>query len=218
MAKYGASPANLGLIDLDPVEMMFWLYCPIKVPQEYTCTVPLNLSQFWPIIRVAEKACGINRWKDSYVYLTAKTLYVTADNPGNRPGWHSDGFMTDDLNFIWSDRNGTLFWTPEDWVEFTQDHTASLDEMEAVAEPDTDHHRIYDDKHLLMLDERVIHRVADVTTPGMRTFVKISVSRHRYNLKGNSINHSLGLDWDMAERSEQRNHPSKSLASLETRP
>ena len=28
-AIYGAPPVDLGLIDLSPVEMMFWLYCPI---------------------------------------------------------------------------------------------------------------------------------------------------------------------------------------------
>src|SRR3546814_8254778 len=96
--------------------------------------------------------------------------------------------MTDDLNFIWSSCNGTLFWEPEERVVFSQDHHASLAEMEAAAEPDVEHHRTYRDKHLLLLDQGVIHRVADVKTPGMRTFVKVSISRHKYNLVGNSIN------------------------------
>lgn len=115
--------------------------------------------------------------------------------------------MTDDLNFIWSDCNGTLFWEPDDLVSFTQDHHASLAEMEELAEPDVEHHRVYPDKHLLLLDQGVIHRVADVKTPGMRTFVKVSISRHKYNLVGNSINHALPLPAEYVERSVERNHP-----------
>ena len=30
---YGALPKDLGLIDLSPVEMMFWMYCPISTPE-----------------------------------------------------------------------------------------------------------------------------------------------------------------------------------------
>ena len=31
-AIYGAPPIDLGFINLSPEEMMFWLYCPIKLP------------------------------------------------------------------------------------------------------------------------------------------------------------------------------------------
>lgn len=208
---YGKRPANLGLIDLNPKEMMFWLYCPIKLPDQFPMTAPENLQQFWDILfkvrQTVTDSLGLPYWVNSFVYLTAKTLWVTADNPGNRPGWHSDGFMTDDLNFIWSDCNGTLFWEPDDLVCFVQDDRASLAEMEAAAEPDVDHHTVYPDKHLLLLDQGVIHRVADVKTPGMRTFVKVSISRHKYNLVGNSINHALPLPADYVERAAERNHP-----------
>jgi hypothetical protein len=205
---YGSKPVDLGLIDLNPTEMMFWLYCPIKIPGNCVTNTPKNLKQFLPIIR--EAAYDASKiFKDSYVYITAKTLYVSADNPGNRPGWHSDGFMTDDLNYIWSNTNGTLFWEPPKFVEFTQDHSISLKEMQDIAEPDVEHHRVYKDKHLLRLDQGVIHRVANVNKPGMRTFVKISFSKEKYNLVGNSINHELQLDWDYFERSEERNDPAK---------
>lgn len=207
MPKYGARPADLGFADFTYKEMMFWLYCPIKIKRREPTFIPDNLFQFKPLVSMVRDVLSGDRWFDSYVYLTAKTLWVTADNPGNRPGWHSDGFMTDDLNFIWSDCNGTLFWEPDEFVDFSQDHVASLAEMEAVAEPDVEHQCTYDDKHLLMLDERVIHRVADVANPGLRTFVKISVSSSRYNLIGNSINHGLGTDWEYVERAEERNHP-----------
>lgn len=201
-AIYGTLPLDCGLVDLNPVEMLFWLYCPIKLPGG-RIVYPENLEQFWPIVSRAEEFCNV--FDERFVYLTAKTLWVTHENPGNRRGWHSDGFMTDDLNFIWSDTKGTLFWEPEERVPFTQDHHASLAEMEAAAEAGP--FRTYPDRHVLCLDQRVIHRVADFDAPGMRTFVKVSISRHEYRLAGNSINHKLGLDWSYAPRGSERNTP-----------
>jgi len=208
---YGAPPIDLGLIDISPKEMMFWLYCPIKLPGDYSACMPLNLFAFWPIVEAVKADCGINRWKDNYVYITAKTLFVTADNPGNRPGWHSDGFMTDDLNYVWSDANGTLFWEPEQRVSFVQDHMASLAQMEEAAS--VGRHNVYEDKHLLRLDQSVIHRVADVKTPRVRSFVKVSISKDRYDLVGNSVNHHLAPDWKYFERTEDRNAPAKTEGS-----
>ncbi len=211
---YGKEPGQLGVVDISPKEMMFWLYCPIKMRntpyrgvRHLLDKVPDNLHQFAPILERGLSAIQDDWLAERYVYLTAKTLWVTPDNPGNRPGWHSDGYMTDDLNLIWADTNPTLFWVPEQKVSFTQDHHASLAEMEAAAEPDTAHHRTYPDKTLLILDQGVIHRVADVTASGMRSFVKISISMERYNLVGNSINHLLSPDWDYFDRSAERNHP-----------
>lgn len=207
---YGLKPIDLGLVDMSPKEMMFWLYCPVKDDAaSEELVIPANLEQFIPLFeRIAEAGFG-HSLMDRYVYITAKTLWVTPDNPGNRPGWHSDGFMTDDLNFIWSDSNPTVFWEPpmDEWVHFTQHHTDSLQEMENRCEPDVKNHVTYPNKHLLLLDETVIHKVAPVVKPGVRTFVKISVSRHKYNLVGNSINHELDLDWTYDERQEERNHP-----------
>ncbi|ARQ95308.1 hypothetical protein [Bradyrhizobium phage BDU-MI-1] len=206
---YGTAPVDLGLVDLSPVEMMFWQYLPIKLPGTYGESMPANLEQFQPIVdevfRDLQRIAGnISLWMDNYVYLTAKTLYVTPENPGNRPGWHSDGFMTSDLNYIWSDRNGTEFWLPPALVHFTQDHDTSLREMESIV--NVDHIATYPDKHLLRLDEAVIHRVAPVIKPGFRSFVKISVSSERYNLAGNSVNHAFDR-WNYVPRREERNHP-----------
>ena len=68
-------------------------------------------------------------------------------------------------------------------------------------------HRTYPVKHLLRLDQTVLHKVATNIRPGVRTFVKISVSRHRYALRGNSINHELAPDWAYADRQAERNCP-----------
>lgn len=208
MGLYGTAPVDLGLIDLSPVEMMCWMYCPIKLPGVYSESIPDNLQQFQPIVEAVFRdlqniAGNISLWLDSYVYITAKTLWVDKQNPGNRPGWHSDGFMTEDLNYVWSDRNGTEFWQPAELVEFTQDHHASLKEMEVASWGPI---VTYPDKHLLRLDESVIHRVAK-QTPGFRSFVKISVSKDRYNLVGNSINHAFD-PWTYVPRGVERNHTS----------
>ncbi len=212
MGEYGLPPIDLGRVDLAPVEMMFWLYCPVKMTGCTETAVPENLLQFTPLLELVRDDCRY-RWRENYVYLTAKTLWVTQENPGNRPGWHSDGFMTDDLNYVWSDRDGTFFWEPATTCDFAQDHEISLGEMGAAASKGPI--VTYPDKHLLRLDESVIHRVADFPSSRVRTFVKISVSSHKYNLVGNSINHLLPNDWYFAPRATERNHPASSLPSQE---
>lgn len=205
-AIYGAPPTDLGLIDLDPREMMFWLYCPIKLPGMEGLIYPPNLHQFLPIF---DKVCHdvpIHRWRESYVYVTAKTLFATPENPGNRPGWHSDGFLTDDLNYIWCDGNPTVFWEGGP-ISFTADHIASLDEMNLVCQSDWERHQVCPVKHLLRLDQRVMHKVATDIRPGVRTFIKVSVSDQKYALAGNSINHGLAPDWVYQDRAESRNCP-----------
>jgi len=208
---YGRLPVDLGLVDLSPVEQMAWLYCPIKLPSQLVVTMPPNLAQFMPIINaVVADVVSIDAdlWPDSYVYMTAKRLWVTADSPGNRPGWHSDGFLTDDLNYIWSDGNPTVFWGREARkVSFTADHTASMVEMEAVCEPDFRAHSRYSNKHLLRLDQTVLHKVGPVEKAGFRSFVKVSVTKDLYALEGNSINHGLPLMGAYQPRSEVRNNP-----------
>lgn len=198
---YGNLPTNLGPIDLSPSEMMYWMYCPIKLPGTTKATIPENLKQFGEIILAVQQDLG-ERWERSYIYITAKTLWVSGDYVGNRPGWHSDGFGSDDLNYIWADRAPTEF-VQGSWT-FTDDHVVSLTEMEHTAQglPIV----TYSDKVLLKLDPSVIHRSPVNFEAGMRTFVKISVSDNQYNLQGNSINHELP-GCILMPRGVERNHP-----------
>ena len=206
-AIYGAAPIDLGIVDISPREMMFWLYCPIKVPGTVGSAIPPNLFQFSGLVDVIAADIGAVRWYEHYVYITAKTLWCSPDNPGNRPDWHSDGFLTEDINYIWYDANPTVFWESHERVSFTADHHASLAEMEAVCEPDVSKHRRYPPKHLLRLDQTVMHKVDTNILAGVRTFVKVSVSRHVYALNGNSINHGLALNWAYQDRGTERNCP-----------
>lgn len=204
---YGAPPVDLGLIDLSPVEMMFWLYCPIKLPGMMSVSAPDNLKQFSRLWVKAAQDC-VDQWKDSYVYITAKRMFTAPHSPGNRPGWHSDGFLTDDLNYIWCDANPTVFFEGGDQrFAFTQDHLRSLGEMDDLCQPARLCWSTYPVKHLLRLDQTVLHKVATDISPGIRTFVKVSISRHRYALRGNSINHELAPDWMYQDRQAERNCP-----------
>jgi hypothetical protein len=201
--RVGNLPTDLGLIDISPKEMMFWMYCPIKLPGDRAATIPENLKQFIDIILAARDTLGLIRWKRAYVYITAKTLWVDGDYIGNRPGWHIDGFGTDDINYIWSDRAPTEFIGGE--FEVSEDCAQSMKDMEALAaSADV---ITYPDKHLLRLDNTMIHRSPVKFESGMRTFVKISISKNIYNLEGNSVNHALGDFIKYQPRNVDRNHP-----------
>lgn len=206
MKLCGAPPRVIGHIDLSPVEMMAWLYCPIKLGHSARIMVPHNLQQFTPIIDAVYSDFGNERWFKSYVYLTAKTLWVTPESPGNRAGWHCDGYGSSDLNYIWADVNPTLFYVPPNRIQFPDDHTVSMAQMTYWAEGSA-YIKTYPDKTLLRCDETVIHNVGPCLTPGWRSFVKVSVSDHRYLLEGNSINHALAPNWKYVPRGIERNDP-----------
>jgi hypothetical protein len=200
---YGDLPEDLSLIDLSPTEMMFWMYCPVVTPTG--AYLPENLSQFRPILRACFEREGLPI-QDKYVYLTAKTLWVSGDYIGNRPGWHSDGFGTDDVNYIWYDRAPTEFYQGR-LILPTQCDDA-MKRMEDAANERRWAWQTFPDKHLLRLTPSVIHRSPVSFEPGMRTFVKVSISRDQYNLEGNSVNHGLPSAWQAVPRKLERNHTS----------
>lgn len=203
--QYGQFPKDLGRIDIDCKEIMFYQYMPVKMALQYAIQLEPRLQVFLPLIHAVQNDLGPGKWVENYIYLTAKRVYVNETYAGNRPGWHSDGFLTDDLNYIWTDAEPTVFSGGR--FELTPDHEVSLTEMDEQAERYQTF--VFPLKNLLRLDQYVIHRAPDNCCPGFRTFVKISVSKHRYNLIGNSHNYGLKYDWSMAERSEERNHPVK---------
>lgn len=211
MKPAGSPPKDLGLVALTPTEMMFWMYLPVSEPGNMLALVPHNLRQFDPIL-AAVRADNPERWLDSYVYLTAKTLWVEGGYIGNRPGWHIDGYGTDDLNYIWSDRAPTVFLIQQNRWMLSEDCDESLKQMAKIGRyAEAYRHvglRTYPDKHLLRLDNTVIHRSPVGFEAGMRTFVKVSLSYDQYNLKGNSVNHRLPeTHWPLVDRQEVRNHP-----------
>lgn len=208
--KYGVAPYNLGEVQLTCNEMLFYQYLPIKL---IGASKPLYEKRLQFLNDLVGKVCcdyigtyGLNTYINSYVYLTVKHQYQTVGCPFNREGWHSDGFLTDDINYIWSNANPTIFSIGN--FTITADDKLSILEMREQAEcyPLT----TYADNTLLRLDQYNIHKVNDISNyEGMRTFVKISFSKDRYNLIGNSHNYELDYEWEMKPRCKERNIPQK---------
>lgn len=194
----GNAPYNLGKVLTRPTEMCFSLYMPIRMPYG-EATIPRNLLWCKPIVD-----CTRPLWKSyEYVYLTAKHLYVNSGNMGNRKGWHIDGFGSYDKNYIWFDCHPTEFCLTR--FRLSLDCDKSMAEMEEQAQPGDINW--YPSNHVYELDNTVVHRVNEHEFEGMRTFVKVSTSRYKYNLKGNAINPLLDYDWEMFSRRQYRNHP-----------
>lgn len=81
----------------------------------------------------------------------------------------------------------------------------SLLEMKKQASPFND--VTYKENELLRLNQFNIHKVANVTDEGMRSFLKVSISKDKYDLIGNSHNYLLDYNWEMKERKQERNIP-----------
>lgn len=211
---YGGAPIDLGHMPLKPQEMLAYLYLPVKMAQpleggdNFGVRIPKRLQflkeMVWASIEDAEKTLDVQK---HYVYLTVKTLWVEGGFSGNRPGWHADGYGSEgDLNYIWADMNPTQF-AVQPFSGIPDDDFASMQAMEAQIEPERI--VVYADSHLLRLDESIVHRVNPDIRSGMRTFVKISISRHRFNLKYNSHNHLFDYAWQMFDRDAVRNMDNK---------
>ena len=199
---YGTAPKICGTFDLVPSEFVYCQYLPIRIPG-MGWAVPEHLEWVAPLLHDVS-IC----YSTDHVYLTARHMWCTAES-ANRPGWHSDGFGTDDINYIWYDANPTEFCVQH--FALSDDHELSMLEMERQARPENI--VTYPVNTLLRLDQSVIHRVAPNAKPGYRTFVKISVSKSRYNLKGNAHNYLLDYEWEMHDRQDGRNHPFISRSS-----
>lgn len=213
-------PTDLGLFDIAADEVMYYLYLPVHTPsrtvlqyaQDAAAGVMMNrlcdkrLRFVLPLLVAVADDLGDDYLADKYVYLTIKKMFVGGGVTANRPGWHCDGFMSDDLNYVWYDCVPTLFTSFNPVI--TPDHTISLRQFEWHNKPFRDNVITYPNKHLLKLDDKVIHAVdTDVPEQLMRTFVKITVSKDRYNLKDNSKNPLLPDDGPFYDRLMVRNDP-----------
>jgi hypothetical protein len=108
---------------------------------------------------------NLGRRGNTYIYLTAKRLFVGPNCVGNRPGWHTDGFGTDDINYIWCDSLPTEFCVNQHF-NLSDDHEASMRQMEDQAKPENI--KTYPVGSLLRLDSAVVHRCARPVTEGYR--------------------------------------------------
>lgn len=202
--SYGELPEIIGRIDIDvsEAEMCFVQYLPVLIPNQRDA-LPENLQWVDPILMrvLGDLISGGASGVDKYIYLTVKRLYGS----GNREGWHCDGFGTDDINYIWYDCHPTEFYAG-DLIKLPKHHRNSILKMSEVLYK-TNKLVEYPCKTLIRMNQSSIHRVNTEMFTGLRTFVKISFSDSKYNLKGNAHNYSLDYNWEMVERGADRNHP-----------
>lgn len=204
-------PVDLGEHIIHTEEVMYYLYLPISKPGTTLSRLPDKRLKF--IKPLLKSICDHDphRYLESYVYATIKKMYVGGGVTANRPGWHMDGYLSDDLNYIWYDSIPTLFAGGTELVSLPADHTQSLQELVCADQVLMENKVTYPCRHLLKLDDRVIHKVeTNVPEQVMRTFVKITISRNRFNLKDNSKNPLLPDDGPFFERALVRNDPHQS--------
>ena len=147
----------------------------------------------------------LNQHSDLYWYISAKHMPVAKGSTGfSRPGWHIDGYGSDDITFIWSDSHPTQFC--HQVFTLSEDHNLSMEEMRQQAH----HLNIVDGEAncLYMLDASCVHRASRVHEFSTRKFFKLTLSKSMFNLKGNTLNPEFTYDdWTWRDRSEERNVP-----------
>lgn len=195
MSNYGQLPRDLGVHQLTLTEHMSYLYLPVRMANEIDGRIPENLR---PIQKVLNAITTLYAEKDDYVYVTAKRGYGVQ----SRPGWHSDGFGTKDTNVIWSRGLPTVF-SNVDFPRVPEGHAEAMAYFTKHAEQNIVTHA---DMSVLVMDETVVHRApVEIGDPQPRQFVKISISKQRYNLEGNSHNYLFDYKWKMYDRKAARN-------------
>lgn len=199
---YGQLPVYLGTITFSLPEVMYYLYLPIKMKDYREIRMPENLQVCRGMV---DKCLAYAEERDyDYVYISARKGYATPDNPLNRPGWHCDGFGTDDLNFVWWDGPSTRF-AHQQFEGIVSDHNRSLKQFDEQVDPKRvvtfPEHGIY------AIDPSVVHATPVIEPPGcMRQYVKVSMSDHQYNLENNSHNYLFNYQWPMYSRTSDRNN------------
>lgn len=162
---------------LCPSEMCYSVYLPIKV--DSVVSIPENYYWVKPLAGKLDQ----DDWVDfKYWYLTVKHIWVSGY--GNREGWHIDGFGSNDINYIWSDCYPTEFCI-QNFI-LSEDHELSMREMEEQYKEENI--KTAKANQLLRLSNTMVHRCVKIDSPTLRTFIKISCSNEKYNLKGNAKN------------------------------
>ncbi len=207
--SYGEAPKQVGLFsDVKIDEFMHYLYLPILMPGEKGGRLPERLGALDPLIRAVFKSGDVD--EESYVYASVRHGWASPDNPLNRPGWHCDGFGTEDINFVWWEGQGTRFLVRQTLPTIDHDHQASMTQFDDIAARFPESIKTdYLQRMLWRLTPKTIHATPVIEAPGqVRTFIKISVSKNRYNLLGNSHNYLFDYDWKMHDRTVARNDTS----------
>lgn len=108
--EYGIAPHMLRAIHLPEwQEFMHYQYLPVYMSNlAHEVRLPPRLEFLKPVVFEAmgdwdDHHPQADAWDPVYIYVTAKRGWASPESPLNRPGWHCDGFGSDDWNYIWSD-------------------------------------------------------------------------------------------------------------------
>ena len=207
--NYGEAPEVVGEFVTPNSEMMFVLYMPVRLAGETGVCIPEHLQDYSPLVDMAVQYEGA-RGDGRYVYLTVKSLFVQKGCVGGRLGWHTDGFGTTDVNYIWADSDPTEFCIQP--FALSDDHELSMAQMEQQAL--VENIVTYGACNVLRLDARHVHRCPENPKQGYRTFARVSFSDDRYDMIGNARNYRLNYNWIMHPRGAVRNDVSARLGIL----
>ena len=204
--KYDKKPKNLGTIECAVSEFFNYTYLPVKLTGSFDLNYENRLGVFDVLIG---RACcdfigdfGIDEYVAHNIYITAKNQYQRNGCGFNRPGWHSDGFGTPDISYIWSNKQPTIFNKGPFFL--TEHDKVSMRQMEAQAHRKNNYK--FENNTLLRMDQYSIHKVGKYEE-GPRAFVKICFSKDIYALAGNSVNYELDYNLEYKERQKERNIP-----------
>jgi hypothetical protein len=199
-------PIPCGHFNFELPEVMYYLYLPV-VMDDSPVKLPPNVEICRDLINQAIIFGERHRPGRSYryAYLSARKGWASPDNPLNRPGWHCDGFGSNDMNFVWWAGPGTRF-TYQRLTDISDDHLISMRQFEEQIRPEF----VYTptEKNLYGISPLCVHATPLIAAPGcMRQYVKVSLSNERYNLENNSHNYLFDYDWPLHSREETRNDP-----------
>ena len=146
-----------------------------------------------------------NDWT-KYCYLTIKKMYVQPNSYGNREGFHIDGFLSDQENFIWSDCEETPTEVSIGKFELSKSHETSLTEM--VIQASYNFTEQLKPLHLYDMNQSVVHRpTKNLNSEAvLRTFIKVTYSKELFNCVGNAWNYKLPHIKPVIKRNQSRNH------------
>lgn len=192
-------------IDTDNLEYSNFVYMCIKNINQSEYYIPDNIKPLIEqIIDNIHKLSPHMYDNDHryYCYLTLKKMYVQPNTFGNREGWHIDGFLSDQVNFIWFDSLPTEVAIGK--FNISEDHHKSLSEIKEQVQVFTN----LESNTLYVLDQTCVHRPAINSTDKtlLRTFVKITFTTELFNGFGNAWNYKLPHIKPSKCRDIERNH------------
>lgn len=191
----------LGL-NYNALEFCNFTYMCIKEPFG-DIRIPENLlGVVKPVVREVMASGSV--LAEDYLYISVKKSHVQPYTTAMRSGFHIDGFLSNDRNWILADSMPTQVAVGT--FSITPDHEKSLIEM---YEQSRHKDRVQLKPHTLYhLDHECVHAPVNNMRGEtvVRTFIKVVASKELFNGYGNAWNYLLPHIKPTAKRGATRNH------------